>query len=204
MHIQWETGSADRLFMRCVVQNGLMRTAEVSLPGLLGCKKSLVSVCFCPCPSFHSSKPVCPNLSTFWLNEPLQEPRNPALKTFISLRQEVPGQGQPFSTLPFSYHLAQQRTRPRQGPNYKKQVTQPETPVKMNSGSSVTHCHVLPYRAAGSVCPNVWESDPPRQRVSGGERQGSVRQDVSKGKSQLCPLLAVWTATSHFSSLSLS
>lgn len=159
--------------MRCIVQNGLMRTAEVS-SWLAGLRKSLVV--FVSVPVLPSTPPsLCPNLSTFRLKEALQEnlgilPQDPQFPQAGSSWDKA----NHFPTLPPGYHLAQQRTRPRQGQTTKKhRLTQLNTPTEMCSGrSSVTHCHGLPYREGGSVCPNVRESDPPKQPASGAQRKG--------------------------------
>lgn len=71
-HHRPASGSAGRLFMWCTVQNGLLRTAEISLPGSPGWEKALFMFASVP---LHPSTPpsLCPNLSAFRLNEALWE-----------------------------------------------------------------------------------------------------------------------------------
>lgn len=70
-HHRSASDSAGRLFVWCTVQNGLLRMAEISLPGLPGWEKALFKFASVP---LHPSTPrTSPNLSTFWLNEALQE-----------------------------------------------------------------------------------------------------------------------------------
>lgn len=214
-YVQWENSSASRLFLWCIVQNGLMRTTELSLPVLLDWEKAPLTFISA---SAYPSTPLslCPNFSTFRLPEALQEnlgillqdPHFPqvgrsgdkayhlqhCLPATILLSRE-PGQGKIQTTKTISQNLKHQ-------PEWAVWEVQLHTAMCFPTEKLV----VFDLRC-GSL--THWNSQclEERERVPDGQdlwiTRDLVRQDVSKGKSDSAPLLTVWRVTSHLSSLSL-
>lgn len=124
----------------------------------------------------HSSPPgLCSSSST---------PGCQALReNWESCRRHAPSWGRTFRarpsfwTLPPSHQLAQQETRPRQGPNYKNQVSELETPATRSSGElywCTVSCFPLEKLVAlGLTCGSLNHQEP----VSGGERRSPLARD---------------------------